>query len=505
MFTAPHLSYALLAPILVVLGGALLGVLVEAFLKQSIRRVAQVVITLTTLLVAFIQLFAIRNKPSSLAAITSVSIDKAGIFMQATILVLAFVGTLLIADQDNFTAQASAIPGSGAEAASIISGKTQTEVFPLTLFAVSGMLLFPVATDLITLFVALEVLSLPLYLMAGLSRRRRLLSQEAALKYFLLGAFSSAFFLMGSAFLYGYSGSLQLNGIFDAVYGAGGNDVFLLIGLVFLAIGLLFKVGAVPFHNWTPDVYQGAPTPITGFMAACTKVAAFGALIRIFYVAFEGDAWQWQIILGVIAVITMIFGAVAAIGQRDIKRILAFSSIAHAGFLLIAVVALNQGALAAALFYFAIYGFATIGAFGVVTLVRDSAGEVTDVNRWVGLGKKSPIVATVFSLFLLSFAGIPLTSGFVGKFGLFTSAYVTGHVYLVIAGVLSSAIAVFFYARIILMLFLSDPIGDTAVSVVIPSIMTRIAIGACAVITLLLGVWPSLLFNSAITFAQFLR
>ena len=199
MFTAPHLSYALLAPILVVLGGALLGVLVEAFLKQSIRRVAQVVITLTTLLVAFIQLFAIRNKPSSLAAITSVSIDKAGIFMQATILVLAFVGTLLIADQDNFTAQASAIPGSGAEAASIISGKTQTEVFPLTLFAVSGMLLFPVATDLITLFVALEVLSLPLYLMAGLSRRRRLLLQEAALKYFLLGAFSSAFFFSMSS------------------------------------------------------------------------------------------------------------------------------------------------------------------------------------------------------------------------------------------------------------------------------------------------------------------
>jgi NADH-quinone oxidoreductase subunit N len=367
------------------------------------------------------------------------------------------------------------------------------------------MLLFPIATDLITLFVALEVLSLPLYLMAGLSRRRRLLSQEAALKYFLLGAFSSAFFLMGSAFLYGFSGSLHLNGIADAVYGAGGNDVFLLIGLVFLAVGLLFKVGAVPFHNWTPDVYQGAPTPITGFMAACTKVAAFGAMLRIFYAAFEADAWQWQIILGVIAVITMIFGAVAAIGQRDIKRILAFSSIAHAGFLLIAVVALNQGALAAALFYFVIYGFSTIGAFGVVTLVRDAAGEVTDVNRWVGLGKKSPVVATVFSLFLLSFAGIPLTSGFVGKFGLFTSAYVTNHIYLVIAGVLSSAIAVFFYARIILMLFFADSNTDTAVSVVIPSVMTRIAIGICAVATLVLGVAPTLVFNSAITFAQFLR
>ena len=187
-------------------------------------------------------------------------------------------------------------------------------------------------SDFITLFVALEVLSLPLYLMAGLSRRRRLLSQEAALKYFLLGAFSSAFFLFGGAFLYGYSGSLQLNGFYDAIYGSGGNDVFLLIGLIFMSIGLLFKVGAVPFHNWTPDVYQGAPTPITGFMAAVTKVAAFGAMLRIFYAGFEADAWHWQPIIGAIAVITMIFGAFAAIGQRDIKRILAFSSIAHAGY-----------------------------------------------------------------------------------------------------------------------------------------------------------------------------
>lgn len=504
MLNAPHLSYALLAPILVVLGGALLGVLVEAFLKASIRRTSQIVITLTTLLVAFIQLFAIKDRPSSIAAVTSVSIDRAGVFIQGTILVLAFVGTLFIADQDNFTAQASAIPGSSAEAASVISGKVQTEVFPLTLFAVSGMLLFPVATDLITLFVALEVLSLPLYLMAGLSRRRRLLSQEAALKYFLLGAFSSAFFLMGSAFLYGYSGSLQLNGIFDAIYGSGGNDIFLLIGLIFLSVGLLFKVGAVPFHNWTPDVYQGAPTPITGFMAACTKAAAFGAMLRIFYVGFQADGWQWQIIIGVIAVITMLFGAIAAIGQRDIKRILAFSSIAHAGFLLTAVVALNRGALAATLFYFVTYGFATLGAFGVVTLVRDSAGEVTDVNRWVGLGKKSPVVATIFSLFLLSFAGIPLTAGFVGKFSLFTAAYVTGNTYLVIAGVLSSAIAVFFYARIILMLFFTESNSDS-VSVVIPSILTRVAIGISAIVTLVLGIAPSLLLNSAVSFAQFMR
>lgn len=203
----PILNYALLAPILIILGGAVLGVIVEAFVGKSYRAPIQLAIALASVVISFAQIWRIRGESSTSAAIASVSIDGAGLFMQGTILVLAFIGLLFIADTDNFTAQASAIPGSAEESASIASGRQQTEVFPLTLFAISGMMLFPIATDLITLFVALEVLSLPLYLMAGLSRRRRLLSQEAALKYFLLGAFSSAFFLMGAAFLYGYSGS----------------------------------------------------------------------------------------------------------------------------------------------------------------------------------------------------------------------------------------------------------------------------------------------------------
>ena len=414
MLTSPKLDYALLAPILIILATAILGVLVEAFIKQALRARLQLTISLAGIVIAFEQLYRVRNQGSSMAAITSVSIDGAGIFLQGTILVLAFVGILLIADQDHFAPQASALPGSIEEAAALESGRAQTEVFPLTLFAVSGMMLFPVATDFITLFVALEVLSLPLYLMAGLSRRRRLLSQEAALKYFLLGAYSSAFFLFGAALLYGYSGSLSLNGLTDAIHGGGGNDVFLLLGIAFVSVGLLFKVGAVPFHSWTPDVYQGAPTPITGFMAAATKAAAFGATMRIFYVGLDAAQWSWKPIISVIAVVTMLFGAIAAISQRDIKRILAFSSIAHAGFLLTAVVSLNQSGLAALLFYSVAYGLATLGAFGVVTLIRDSAGEVSDINRWVGLGKKSPLIAATMSLFLLSFAGIPLTSGFVG-------------------------------------------------------------------------------------------
>jgi NADH-quinone oxidoreductase subunit N len=186
------------------------------------------------------------------------------------------------------------------------------------------------------------MLSLPLYLMAGLSRYRRLASQEAALKYFLLGAFSSAFFLFGAAFLFGYSSSVTFAGIQAAVVGGAGNDVFLLLGIALISVGLLFKVGAFPFHAWSPDVYQGAPTPVTAFMAAATKVAAFGAILRIFYVSFANDEWQWKPAMIVIAIATMLFGSLVAIAQKDVKRMLAYSSIAHAGFLLSGVIALNK-------------------------------------------------------------------------------------------------------------------------------------------------------------------
>jgi NADH-quinone oxidoreductase subunit N len=504
MFSAPVLNYSLLSPILIILGGALLGVLVEAFISKSRRASAQLAIALGAITLAFVQIWRIRNQSSITAAVGSVVIDGAGIFLQGTVLVLSFIGILLIADQDHFAAQASAVPGSEEERSAIESGTQQTEIFPLTLFAVAGMMLFPIASDLITLFVALEVLSLPLYLMAGLSRRRRLLSQEAALKYFLLGAYSSAFFLFGAAFLYGYSGTLSLTGIANSIIGGTGNDVFLLIGIAFLSVGLLFKVGAVPFHSWTPDVYQGAPTPITGFMAACTKVAAFGAMLRIFYVGLGAAQWQWKPIITVIAILTMAVGAIAAIAQRDIKRALAFSSIAHAGFLLTGVLALNKSGLAASLFYLVAYGFTTMGAFAIVTLVRDSSGEVADLNRWAGLGKKSPWISGTFVLFLLSFAGIPLTSGFIGKFSLFNAAYETGNILVVVVGVLTSAIAAFFYLRIVVLLFFTEP-TQNSVTVVIPANMTRIAITVSALVTVVLGVYPSIVLNPAQTFANFLK
>ncbi len=502
MLTAPALGYLLLSPMIIVFAAAVIGVLVEAFMGKTHRAAAQLTISIGALLLALVQLWRIRDLSSTTAAVNSVTIDKAGIFLQATVVILALIAVLLIADQENFTAQASAVPGSNEEAVALLQKNQQTEIFPLFLFAVGGMMLFPVATDLITLFVALEVFSLPLYLLAGLSRRRRLLSQEAALKYFLLGAYASAFFLFGAAFLYGYAGTISLVGISAAAGSA--NEVFLLIGIIFLSIGLLFKISAVPFHSWTPDVYQGAPTPITAFMAACTKVAAFGALLRIFYVGFAEAQSMWQPIVTVIAILTMVFGSVVAIAQRDVKRMLAYSSIAHAGFLLSGVVALSKDGLSASLFYLLAYGLTTLAAFGIIGLVRDSTGEVTDLNRWVGLGKKSPLVGSVFAFLLLSFAGIPLTSGFVGKFAIFSAAYQSGNIAIVVSGVLASAIAAFFYIRVIIMIFFTDPVNDS-VSVIIPSVKSKISISVATVASMVFGLAPSLLLTTATNFATFIK
>jgi NADH-quinone oxidoreductase subunit N len=489
---------------LILLGGALLGVLVEAFVSRAKRPTVQLTLALSVLSLALFQVWNIRGEQSLTPAMGSIIIDGPAVLLQGSILIISIIAILLIADTEHFTALPAALPGSEEERKAIAMGAQVTEVYPLTLFAVSGMLMFPVAGDLITLFVALEMLSLPLYLMAGLSRRRRLASQESALKYFLLGSFSSAFFLFGAAYLYGYSGSLDFAGIQESVVGGSGNDVLLLIGIAFLSIGLLFKVGAVPFHSWAPDVYQGAPTPVTAFMAAATKVAAFGAMLRIYYTVFANAQWSWSPMLTGIAVVTMLLGSLVAVTQRDVKRMLAYSSIAHAGFLLLGVIALNKSGLDSTIFYLLAYGIATVGAFAVVTLVRDSSGEVTDLNRWKGLGKRSPFAASTFAFFLLAFAGIPLTSGFIGKFSIFSAAYESGATVLVLVAILSSALAAFFYIRVIVLMFFSEATED-GTSVEIPSILTRTAIVASAAITLILGVYPTPLLDFISDLAIFIR
>ena len=503
-FISPVLNYSLLAPIIIILAGALIGVLVEAFAGRDKRASIQLPLTLATLILSLGQLIRVRGSEATDLAGNSVVFDGAAFLIQMFVIIVSILGTLLIADEKNFTSSASALPGSREELEASAAGIRVTEIYPLMLFTIAGMMLFPVSTDLITLFVALELLSLPLYLLTGLSRRKRLMSQEAALKYFLLGSFASAFFLFGAAFLYGASGSITLSGIRQAVVGGSGNNIFLLIGIVFMSVGLLFKVGAVPFHAWTPDVYQGAPTPITAFMAAATKLAAFGAMLRIFYTSFANAEWNWRPIIMVVAIATMALGSLVAIAQRDVKRMLAYSSIAHAGFLLLGVYALSQNGLRASIFYLATYGITTIGAFALITLIRDANGEVTDLNRWAGLAKRSPLIASLFAAYLLGFAGIPLTSGFIGKFSIFSAAYEAGGSVLVIVGALSSAVAAFFYIRVIVLMFFRDPVED-GTTVVIPTSLTRSVVLISGIATILFGVLPTPLINFINNYASFIR
>ncbi|MBT3076271.1 MULTISPECIES: NADH-quinone oxidoreductase subunit NuoN [Streptomyces] len=530
-FTAPTIEYAQLAPVLIVVIGAVLGILVEAFVPRKARYHTQLLLTVVALAAAFAAVVSLAaggyaTTKAQIAAMGAIATDGPTLFLQGTILLVAVVAVFTFAERrldptahgkkvDSFAAQAGTVPGSDSEKAAVRAGFTTTEVFPLTLFSVAGMLVFPAANDLLTLFIALEVFSLPLYLLCALARRKRLMSQEAAVKYFLLGAFSSAFMLFGIALLYGYAGSLSYATIANVVDGAVleidpalagtmGNDALLLMGGALILTGLLFKVGAVPFHMWTPDVYQGAPTPVTGFMAAATKVAAFGALLRLLYVALPGLTWDLRPVLWAVAIVTMVGGAVVAITQTDIKRLLAYSSIAHAGFILAGVIATSPEGVSSVLFYLGAYSFVTVGAFAVVTLVRDAGGEATHLSKWAGLGRRSPLVAAVFAVFLLAFAGIPLTSGFSGKFAVFKAAAESGAGALVVVGVISSAIAAFFYIRVIVLMFFSEPKADgPTVAVPSPLTMTTIAVGVA--VTLVLGLAPQYFLDLAGQAGVFVR
>ncbi|GAB7074469.1 NADH-quinone oxidoreductase subunit NuoN [Streptomyces sp. S5] len=527
---SPTIEYAQLAPVMIVIGAAVIGIVVEAFAPRRARYHVQLWLTVAALGAAFASVVALAvggyatTKQTSVA-MGALAVDGPALFLQGVILLSGVLAAFTFAERrldrahgkrvDSFVAQAGAVPGSEAEQAAVKAGFATTEVFPLMLFAVGGMIVFPAANDLLTLFIALEVFSLPLYLMCALARRRRLMSQESAVKYFLLGAFSSAFLLFGIALLYGYSGSVSYAVIADVVDGTlisndpvlaqtMGNDALLLIGMALVLMGLLFKVGAVPFHMWTPDVYQGAPTPVTGFMAAATKVAAFGALLRLLYVVLPGMRWDWRPVMWGVAIATMVVGAIVAVTQTDVKRLLAYSSVAHAGFILAGVIAATPAGVSSVLFYLAAYSFVTIGAFAVVTLVRDAGGEATHLSKWAGLGRRSPLVAAVFAVFLLAFAGIPLTSGFSGKFAVFSAAAEGGAGALVIIGVLSSAVAAFFYVRVIVLMFFSEPRADGP-TVTVPSPLTMSVIGVGVVVTVVLGVAPQYFLDLAGQASVFVR
>ncbi|MEU3066137.1 NADH-quinone oxidoreductase subunit NuoN [Streptomyces sp. NPDC006906] len=530
-FTAPTIEYTQLMPVLVIVVAAVLGILVEAFVPRRARYHTQLFLGVVAVAASFAAIVGLAaggygTTKAQIAAMGAIAIDGPTLFLQGTILLVAMVAVFTFAERrldptshgnrvDSFAAQAGAVPGSEGEKAAVRAGFATTEVFPLLMFSVAGLLVFPAANDLLTLFIALEVFSLPLYLLCAVARRKRLMSQEAAVKYFLLGAFSSAFFLFGIALVYGYAGSLSYAEIANVVDGSVleidpaladtmGNDALLLIGGAMILTGLLFKVGAVPFHMWTPDVYQGAPTPVTGFMAAATKVAAFGALLRLLYVALPGLTWDLRPVMWAVAIVTMLGGAIVAITQTDIKRLLAYSSIAHAGFILAGVIAANPEGISSVLFYLLAYSFVTVGAFAVVTLVRDAGGEATHLSKWAGLGRRSPLVAAVFAVFLLAFAGIPLTSGFSGKFAVFKAAAEGGAGALVVVGVLSSAVAAFFYIRVIVLMFFSEPKADgPTVAVPSPLTMTTIAVGVA--VTLVLGLAPQYFLDLASQAGVFVR
>jgi NADH-quinone oxidoreductase subunit N len=507
--TAPSIAYSALSPLLLVFGAALVGVLVEAFAPAGRRRGLQVVVAAVGLLGALVACVLLRGTHEVTAA-AAIAVDGPALFLQGTLAILGLTGILLISEQSldssggSVVAQAAAVPGGRDDVALAESSRVQTEIYPLAMFSLGGMMLFTAANDLILLFIALEVLSLPLYLMAGLARRRRLLSQEAAVKYFLLGAFSSAFFLYGIALVYGYAAGTSLAAVRTATERAGGNDTLLLLGLGMLVVGLLFKIGAVPFQAWTPDVYQGSPTPVTALMAACTKISAFGALLRVLYVAFAGSQWDWRPIVEAVAIVTMVVGAVLAVTQTDVKRMLAYSSVAHTGFLLIGVVALGEKGLSSTLFYLLVYGFTTIASFGVVTLVRDAGGEATHLARWAGLGRKSPLVAGTFAFLLFALAGIPLTSGFMAKFAVFSAGVSGGVTALVVVGVVSSAVTAFFYARVVVLMFFTEPPAGGP-TVAVPSGYTAAAVALGLAVTVVLGVAPQPALDLAGHAALFVR
>jgi NADH-quinone oxidoreductase subunit N len=502
---APSISYHALAPILIVLGAALAGVLVEALVPRAERFAVQVSIALLGLVAALVAV-AVLHSTSETTVSGALAIDGVGLFTQGSILALSVMSVLLLAERSvdggsSIVASAAVVVGSPADRQLARTNRVQTEIFPLAMFSVAGMLIFPISNNLLLMFVALEVLSLPLYLMAGMARRRRLLSQEAAMKYFLLGAFASAFFLYGLALLYGYADSVDLPKILSAAGTSGKSDVLLYVGLALLLVGMLFKAGIAPFHSWIPDVYQGSPTPVTAFMASCTKIAAFGAIMRVLYVGFGSEVWNWRPLIWVVAIASMAVGAVFGLTQTDVKRVLAYSSIAHAGFILVALVAYTADSIAAVMFYLLTYGFTTIAAFGLLTLVRDADGEATHLSQWSGLARKSPLLAGVMTLLLMSMAGIPLTAGFMGKFYVFKAAFHAGAP-LVVVALLLSAVAAFYYLRIVVLMFFAEP-PENGPTIAIPGWSTTVALTFGVIVTIVLGVYPQPIIDLAAKAATF--
>jgi len=353
------------------------------------------------------------------------------------------------------------------------------EYFSLILFSTLGMMLLASGFDLIIIFLGLEIMSVSLYVLAGF-KRSDLNSNESSLKYFLMGAFATGFLLYGIVMIYGSVGSTNLEQIIKSiVFGEADPNLLIWAGAGLLLVGFGFKIASVPFHMWVPDVYQGAPTPVTAFISAGPKAAGFAALLRVFLFSFVTIKLDWTMIVWIMAALTMTVGNIIAITQSDIKRMLAYSSIAHAGYVLVALVAGGETGISSALFYLLAYTFMNIGAFTVVITLGRKGEENTGLDDYSGLGSRSPLLAILMSVFMFSLAGFPPTAGFMGKFYVFSAAVKSGFVGLVIIGVLNSLISVYYYLRVVVLMFMHPPQPDAQ----------RVPIAFGAALVLLISVW----------------
>ena len=370
------------------------------------------------------------------------------------------------------------------------------EFYALILFSVAGQSIMASANELIMIFIGLEISSIASYILAGYLRDDSR-NSESALKYFLLGSFATAFLLYGVAWIYGLTGSTNLEEIRRALAGGGAPSLLLTGGAAALMfVGFGFKISAAPFQVWAPDVYQGAPAPVSAFLSVGPKAAAFAILIRTYQTAFGPIANNWQPFVWICALATMIVGNFAAIQQSNIKRMLAYSSIAHAGYVLVAVTAHSEIGAAAAMFYLAAYAFTNLGAFAVVTHVARKGERYTKIDDFAGLAQRQPAMAAMLTIFLLSLIGVPLTGGFFGKFYIFKAALDSNLVWLTVLGLLNSAVAAYYYLRVLVVMYMKDPDASSE-SLPPAGPALTLAVYGSAVITLLLGIFPSLVLDFA--------
>jgi NADH-quinone oxidoreductase subunit N len=431
-------------------------------------------LTLVGLALAFIQTVGLWGFEGGTFVLASghpmIVVDKFSTFLNAIFLLTGFLTVLLSIDYLRRT------------------GLDRPEFYMLMLFSISGMMLMGMANDLILVFLALELLSIPLYIMSGLAWPRTD-SEESAMKYFLLGAFSSGFLVFGIALTYGATGTTQLPGILTGIADGG---LLGLAGAALMLVGFAFKVAAVPFHMWTPDVYEGAPTAVTAFMSVGAKVGGFAAMLRVFVTALPDIGDTWAPALAIVSALTLIVGNVVALVQPNIKRMLAYSSIAHAGYILIAVAAapFSNDGVSAALFYMFAYLFTNMGAFAVVIAVERKTNEGVMIDDYKGLAKRSPWLALAMAYFMLSLTGVPPTGGFSGKFFVFRAAIDADLIWLTIVGVITSAISGYYYLRVVYTMFMVDGDGEAHTA---PALVTVVSLAALA--TVILGFLPGTWFD----------